>query len=628
MPDIVGFPAEVSKADAEQLQLYREILEKGIEFRRSARQSTWKRSEDQYEGSHTPAGASEDRTADLIVINVSFSTVNTIMPYITAEEPSFLVKPHSADATVKNARLQQALLNRIWRSQATGSQRSTEDAAVDFLIYGDGYLKATYEIVEQQRDLDEFVEVVELFVDRVDPWDVWIDPYSDGIHNARWVAQRIITTRYEMEQDDRYKNVDLDPLVKGSIEMIEEKDRGIRESTMGDESQQWIILFEFYDVVRREMWVFSDVGHDLPLRKVTGILPTIVQLANYRLPRSPYHMGELEQIWSVQQELNKTRSQLITHRRRNVSKILIREDVIGEETKQALQSPIVNELVPIKGDLPLDAVTHALQLPPLPPEAYASADQALRDIYEISGVNEYLRGATPEIRRTATEASIIEGASNVKTRAKLSAIERAVRGIGTFILEIAKATFPETEVDEMAMFLTGSEAEAIARIDAGEEADELTAAGDLQGAREAFELGAQSDVTLTPSEEIFEGRYEVEVEQGSTELRNPIFREQKFREMAVELVNMSPVLQQSGITVNLRKALERWFEAAGIADIEGMFDAAGGLPPEIMAQLQGGQQGAPNGAGLVPSPGQPNIDAAQPPIAALTAGNTGQNPPA
>ena len=45
MPDIVGYPAEVSKADADQLSLYREILSKGIEFRRSARQATWKRSD-------------------------------------------------------------------------------------------------------------------------------------------------------------------------------------------------------------------------------------------------------------------------------------------------------------------------------------------------------------------------------------------------------------------------------------------------------------------------------------------------------------------------------------------------------------------------------------------------------
>lgn len=638
MPAIVGYQADVSKDDRDQLVKYKAILEKGIEFRRATRQQIWLQSERQYEGKHHELGAEKDRTADLITINLSFSTVNTIMPYITAEEPRFIVKPLSKDATVVNARLQMALLNRQWRNEATGARQSTEDAATDFLILGDGYLKATYDIIDQQTSVDSFAEVVEMYVDRVDPWDVWIDPFSDGIHNARWVCQRIITTKYELERDEKYDNVNLDELVLGSLDMIKEKDRGVIDADhMGDESQQFIVLFEFYDVIKQEMWVFGNTS-EIPLRKVTGLLPPIVQVSNYRIPHSPYHMGELEQIWPIQQELNKTRSQLITHRRRNVSKIFIRSDVLSEEAKAAMQSPIVGEMVPIEGDFPLDSVVQAVQMPGLPAEAYASSDQAQRDIYEVTGVNEYLRGATPEIRRTATEASIIEGASNIKTRAKLSAIERSVRRIGVLLLGIAEAVYPETDVDEMAMFLTGNEAEQISRLDAGAEADELTLQGKDDEAQEVLQLGQDSDVVVSPSEEIFIGRYQVEVEQGSTELRNPIFREEKAREMALELVNIFPVLQQAGVAVNLRKALELWFEAAGITDVESMFDqGAGGIPPELQALLEqaggGGEEqgipglGVPGGAGP-PTPGAPNLAAAQAPTAALTADNTGQNPPA
>jgi hypothetical protein len=41
------------------------------------------------------------------------------------------------------------------------------------------------------------------------------------------------------------------------------------------------------------------------------------------------------------------------------------------------------------------------------------------DIDSVSGVSEYQRGALPEIRRTATEAGIIQDAANARSSDKL-----------------------------------------------------------------------------------------------------------------------------------------------------------------------------------------------------------------
>jgi hypothetical protein len=626
MPNIVGYAVDVSAADGELLRKCRQKLDAGKNFRQSTRETLWRQSESQYRGNQWDETDIEDPSADLITINVSFSTVNTIMPYITGEEPQFLVTPLSYDATVRNARLQQAFLNRKWRSQKTGSQVGLEAAAVDFLIVGDGYLKGTYEIIDKKLSHDNFAEVAELYVDRIDPWDLWIDPFSDGISNARWICQRIFTTKFEMENDPVYEGVNLDDLGFGDIDTLATEDTNDRSNLarLGDSSEDWIALYEFYDITRRVMITFADTG-DKPLRKVEEVLPPIVQLPNYRIPHNPYHFGELEQLWPIQQELNKTRSQLITHRRRNIAKYLIRESAIADDTEAALLSPIVGEMVPIKGDIPLDSVVRPVSVAPLAPEAYASADQALRDIYEISGVNEYQRGAAPEIRRTATEASIIEGASNVKTRAKLLAVERAVRLLGTVILGIAEDVFPDTEVDEMALFLTGAEAELIAREDALTEADAYTVQGQPELAQQAAAAGENvQGIDVVPSEEIFVGEYEVEVEPNSTELRNPVFREQKYREMALALTQNVPILSQMGVTINLRKAYELWFEAAGIADIEGMFRS----PQAALQQQQPGLPPGPPGAGgVAPEEGLPSLPNAEAPLAALTAGNTGALPP-
>lgn len=610
MPDFVGYEAEnITKADQDLLRGARERLEAAKNFRRKDREETWKRNELQYVGHHWPQASLEDPAADLITVNMSFSTINTIIPFVTAEEPRFLVEPYSTDAKVSNARLQQAWLNRYWRSQERGAQEALEIASTDMLMYGDGYLKATHQFKDKQTGPTTYAEIVEIYTDRVSPWDVWIDPNATSFATARYIIQRFYLTREEMEGDEeRYGDVDLDALPWGNVAFDESDSDFNHEERIAGEAN-YMKVYEYYDIVTETLLVFAE-GDDTPLlRKVEGILPPIVQLANFYKPRSPYHISELEMIHELQEELNKARSELSTHRRRNIAKYAIRNDVITNEAIDALTSPIVGQAVPIQTDAPLSDVFAPIQTATLPPEAYSSADQAVRDIYEITGVSEYLRGAAPEIRRTATEASIIEGASNVKVQAKLRKIERAARALGAMILAIAKDTFPETDADEMGLFLTGDEAQRALRAQQGEEIADQIGQGAGPAELAATDLSLAPNVELRPTEDMFVGEYEVFVETASTELRNPVFKEQKMREMALELTNAAPTLQQMGINLNLRKVYEKWFEAAGISDIEGMFDGAPAAPPQLPFEIPGAQ----GPAGLPPGLGMPNLQGAVPP---------------
>lgn len=619
MPDFVGYEAE-SSSDEGLLRDARERLEASREFRRRIREEVWRKNEDQYLGKQWPKNAHADPAADLITVNVSFSTVNTILPFITAEEPKFLVEPYSLDAKVSNARLQQAWLNRHWRSAQSGAQSALEDATTDMLLYGDGYLKGTYKYRVKSTGLETTTEVADLFVDRVSPWDFWIDPNATRIDNARYVIHRYYATRDEIESDERFEGQNLDGLPWGNVEFDKEDTSFNHEERVAGEAE-WMVLYEYYDITNEVMVVFVEAGDPGILYKVEGVSPPFAQLANYYAPRSPYHISELEQIASLQDELNKARSELSTHRRRNIAKYFVRKDVLKQDAIDALTSPIVGQGVPIETDVPLNDVVVPINTAPLPSEAYTSADQALRDVYEITGVSEYLRGASPEIRRTATEASIIEGASNVKVQAKLRKVEKAARQMGTVLLSIAKGVFPETDADEMGLFLTGEEAQRAVRAKAGETAQQLMAdptATPMDAYAQLPDLSVQQDVELRPTEEMFEGEYEVFVETASTELRNPLFKEQKFREMAMQLTEMAPMLSQMGMSLNLRNVYEKWFEAAGISDIEGMFNddqpLQAGIPPEM-------------GGGLAPAEGLPNLAAANAPLAGITPDNSGVLPP-
>ena len=630
MPQTVGYPApELTGVDGEDIvRLARARLAWGKRFRETKREPTWRQSERQYEGRHwVLAESAQDPTADLVTINVSFSTVNTLVPYVTGSDPRFTVEPYSQDATIRNARAQGAWLNRYWRTTESGARQAVRLAAVDSLVYGDGWGKVTYEIRPLVRNQEEGPEIAEIHVDRVDPWNIWIDPMADGMHNARWVCERIYTTKQELEADGRYSN--LDDLSTGIPDFEDQgTDRHIRRPVdgQGEEGSEWVEIYEFWDLVEGRMVAFGRDGSK-PIRVIEQVICPILNLENHWLPGQPYHMGDLEQIWPMQKELNKSRSQMLTHRRRNIPKYLVKRDAIGEDAEEALSSEVVGAMVPIDGDEPLSNIIQAVNLTPLTADNYNVSDLITRDIFEVTGVNEYLRGATPQIRRTATEASIIEGASNVKSAHKLGKIEEFVRELGSFVLDVAADVFPQTDYDELELYITGRDAEALNRGELGERLIELQQSGAppeiLQAEAGGSDLYGATRLTMGP--DLFEGIYQVEVVANSTELRNPIFKEQKYREMARQLTESADLLANHGVRFNLKKIYELWFEAAGIQDIDSLFAEAGqgGFPAAQPPQPQG-PRGGDLSSLLTP---EPNLDAEGAPSDPLTALNTGALPP-
>lgn len=583
MPELVGYPVENLRRSNKYLDMRTRadaLYQAGRAYRTANRESRWRRSERQYDGDHWRGQTGQDQ----ITINMSFSTVNTIVPYVTGAEPDFLVEPYSGEADAASARLVTAWLNRLWRSSRVEGNAHLERAVHDYLVYGDGYLKQSYDIHDQDIN-GEMKEVADLWVDRLNPWDVWLDPAADGLHNARWVAHRLFIPREVVQANPKYKfTKDL-----GSWSALGVEDSGRDPDAMhvatGSDGDELVAIVEFYDKLNKRLVVFAD-GSDMPLQVVEGIECPIIQLGNYIIPNNPYHSGEMEQLWELQMELNKTRSQMITHRKRNVQKYVAQEAALDEKAKAALQSSTVNELIFVKGAVDPDTVIRPLQVAQLSSDAYNISDIITRDIYEISGVNEYLRGGTPAISRTATEATIIESASNVKSQHKLRQVESFVQRIGQMLVSMAKAVYPTTDSEEMVLILSGREAQAVY---AAEQQGLASQGVDTSQDPSAEEV---VDAELRMTSEIWKGTYEVFVKQYSTELRNPVLKEQKYREMFSTILQGAPIMMSMGIQVpNLTKILELWFEAAGIDDVDGILQPSEGQQ-QMMQQMQAMQQQA------------------------------------
>jgi hypothetical protein len=603
MAETIGFDRKVTKrpnkAMLEKLKHAHDRLVMGQDYRQKVREDAWRESVDQYSGSTAWRHDPEDRTADLVSVNISFSTINTLLPFVADEDPSFLVEPYSGDANAEHAQILQSFLNRLWRSNDVQGTRHTRDATFDYLLYGDGYVKVGYEINEKPiftsagDKVENDVEVAAFFVERVNPWDVWIDPYSDGISNARWVAQRVIMPLAQLEADDRF-----------TINVKDIQGSGVDERHMSHEDQarlddstpeEWVTLYEFYDLRENWMMTFTSGGTQI-VRFIEHLVCPLVQMANYRITNSPYHLGELEQMASLQQELNKTRSQMITHRRRNVAKWLVRGNLLTPEAEEAIKSSKVNDIIQIESNEPFQNIIAPVHATPLSADAYMIDGQIRNDINEVTGVNEYLRGVPQNISRTATEASIIEGATNIRTRHKLLQVEAAARWVGQLLLDTIKDVLPLTSFEEMSQFITGREAEKLNRV-TGQET-------------------VQADALLKPTPEIFEGHYEVSVERGSTELRNPEVKANQLKDMTVMMLSALPVLKQEGIFFNLQRLMEMWFEAEGIDDVDALFEPSEEQVQRMEIDLQRQQNeaaaagGAPGGGASVVSgaqtlPGEP-----------------------
>tara|TARA_R110000765_G_scaffold63424_1_gene123269 strand:- start:937 stop:2751 length:1815 start_codon:yes stop_codon:yes gene_type:complete len=591
--------------------------------------SLWRRMNDLYRGRHWPrtTASREDR----ISVNLAFSTINVIAPSVSVNHPKVVVSPTKPEDQDRAAFVE-AVVNYLWRHH--DFKKPFRRAVKDFLIFGHGWVKTGWKFLEQERMLvdsereelfgeavvetdmfaaerpdlasglptDEEIEasipatamtVVEdqPFVERISPFDMYVDPEATCMEDAKWVAQRVTRRLEDAKSDKRYNAAARKRLTADSalFPMYDSREQQEREEFLREEDR--VVIYEFYDVVDNTMSVFSMTGDGflvdpIPMPYASG--QPFVMLRNYDVPDYFYPMGDLESIESLQLELDKTRSQMMNARKRYARKYLYHERSFGPEGREALESDQDGRLVPVVDEnKPLSEVVVPMPQTPLSPEIYNMSEIVEGDISTVSGVSEYARGQMPEIRRTATEASIIADAGNARAADKLAIIESGISHIARRVLQLIQ------------QFMTG---EAMARVSAG-------------NGENLFVNYTRDDIT---------GEYDFSVEGGSTQPINDTIRKQQ----AVSLMNAIAPLIGTVIdpAVLARYVLQQGFDvkdpdkfimqqapqapAPGGAEPPGGADSAappagmgvpapsgppsmgafaptGGVPPELVAQLQG-----------------------------------------
>ena len=581
----------------ELLKRYRNKLEHSRRWRKEEKyDDLWQRMIDLYRGKHHRTDIKEDQ----LLVNMAFSTINIVAPSVAVNHPKITVnakRPEDGDKAV----VTEAIVNYWWRHY--DCQKEFRRSVKDALICGHGWVKTGYRYVEEEKategDFDSYDELTEVrdenvaesnlivkedrpFVERVSPFDVFVDPDATSMEDARWIAQRIRRPLEDVKKDKRYNSTARAEASPSHYTKWGQDSFRPRRSQ--DPSDAYVEVWEWYDIDRNTVSVFCD-GSDkflvAPKEIPFAFGQPFVMIRNYDVPETFYPMGELEAIEPLQHELNQTRTQMMNHRKRFSRKWLYKETAFDTDGRQALESDEDNVMVPVITDDNLGNVISPMPAVINPPEFYNQSDLISSDMNRVSGVSEYQQGAMPEIRRTATEAAIVQDASNARASDKLAIIERAIGECARRLVMLAQ------------QFMTGEQAVRIV----GSEAQPLW---------------------LTFDRDYIQGEFDYEVEGGSTAPMNESFRRQR----ALQIVDAMAPFAGAGILDMGKMAAYVLQYGFGIKQAQGFImqqppmgamPPEGGMPPEQMMPPQGMTPGMgaaevePTGGMAMPSNIPPEI---------------------
>ncbi|UOF82142.1 head to tail joining protein [Caudoviricetes sp.] len=529
---------------------------------------------------------------DIVAPNMIFSTVNVIVPSVAINYPKITVTARQK-TDEQAAEVVESVANFYWRHFNTHDE--FREAIKDFVIIGHGWLKTTWAFEEHDEEMtqEEWKQEVQRAlmernmgqeaaerqgitdatfptdreivnsvpttkkvvsedhpaVERVSPFDMFVDPAATRLKDARWIAQRAYVPIEVAKDNEAWdprarKKLTSKAVTRDSVDV--QKDS---ESKPNEEG--FCVIWEFYNLITGEMCTFAE-GCDLFLVKpeeveYPGNHPYVFT-ANYTVPERFYPIGDVETIVPLQLELATTRTQMINDRKRFRRMYMVRSEELGESGMNALLSGDDNAIIEIEGSSPFADIIAPVTTAQLSAEFYNQSSMIIEDINFTAAVTEYQRGGQTEVRRTATEAGMIQDAANARSADKLAIIERAIGEVAERVVALTQANLTTEQV-----------------------------------AKIVDEDGATRWVPYSPED--IEGQYDFTVEAGSTQPQNETFR----RQSAMQLMDAMAPFIDMGVVDPVQLATHVLKNGFGVKNPEQFLvppppmdpmGVPGGVPPE------------------------------------------------
>jgi hypothetical protein len=537
---------------------------------------------------------------DIVAPNMMFSTANVIIPSVMVNYPKITVTARRPEVE-QNGQVVEAVVNYFW--QHRDFQEEMKLIVKDFVLLGHGIGKITWLLGEEEVELsrDEWTAAVsQALMDanmarqqaeaagvdvtfpsdeeiiasvptsktvitedcpdlgRISPFDLYVDPDATRFKKARWVAQRMYIP-LEEARDNQDWDAKARKKLKGTAMSSAKKDYDLTFAgeQRGSEAD-FVIVWEYYDLLEEKVCVFAD-GCDLFLLKPEDFeYPfghPFVFLQNYEVPEKLYPLGDLESILPLQMELALTRTQMVNDRKRFRRMYMYKPDEIGADGLAALMSSDDNAMIPVDSDSPFSDVLAPVVTTSLPPEFYNQTAMILEDMDRTTAVTEYDRGGASEIRRTATEAAMIQDGANARSADKLAKVELAVGEVAQRCVQLCQEFLSTDQVAKI--------------------------------------VGPDGSLMWVPfNQDTVQGEFDFVVEAGSTQPQNESFR----RQSAMQLLDAMAPFISAGVVDPSKLAEHVLRNGFGIKD-PGSFLMP---PPDMMGGMPSQGGGMPVGDSAVP----------------------------
>jgi hypothetical protein len=440
--------------DEELLQLWKDRIRKGIKYQHKyGKPESWATYEKRLRCEWEDKG-------DIIPVNLIHAFGKAIIPKIYARNPRITLRPNNPQIPYLKIKAAETVVN--WYIRKLDIKGQIKRMVADNYSAGTAVLFFGYDgefgyVPDHANPLIEGLGTTDRFSSDMSyieynknifpgsPWalrerplDVIVPFGGVTIGTMPWIAHRSIRLVEDVKVDTRYAPCRKDVKANKQITGEGTYDDEIYREMM--DKEEYVELWEVRDFKTRKIYTFS-IDHDKFLvNEIDNLqfndLPAAEMIFNAD-PVAFWGIPDARVIEPQQDELNEIRTQARAHRAAATLKVLTIAGALKPEDKKKLLSGIVAPII----ELSVDDIGKAIALlqPHVPMEFGPLSEQILSDVRQMLGMSSNQAGEYTGGRKTATEATIVQVASELRIDERRDVAADLLVTIGKKILQMVSA---------------------------------------------------------------------------------------------------------------------------------------------------------------------------------------------
>ena len=364
------------------------------------------------------------------ISNHVFSTIETIRPIMTDNNPKFLAVPSTPAGMEFSADVQTAL-DYEWDREKMPLKLPAQ--LIPMLVYGN----AVWFVQWDGKD----GEYGNISIKPVDPFNIFPDPLAESIDNSEFLVYATYRNANQIKQQFPEKANAIEGSRITMSELVAERDNNDTQ----DANQVLILEMWCRDWVTMDETVEGKKQLKYPKGRVITCLPELgillsdkknpykdgkfpfVLMKNYDIPFEFWGVGEVEQIMSPQHYVNELTNQIIDNAKNtaNMQWIIDKNSGIGQG-KLTNRPGLVIRKTPgseVRRDTP----------PAMPSYVRDQIEILKKDIQDISGVFDSLKGEQQGSVTAASAILALQEASQARIRLKIKLMEASLSELAQIV---------------------------------------------------------------------------------------------------------------------------------------------------------------------------------------------------